>query len=155
MKILEIIENISKKYFAMIISEQKFKAFKLHNLNFRSTCCTGSQETSMKNNCVNIPYSVYVYATTHLTILHLPFKCTYVPLRWSLMSHSTPIEILTTNLFMEFLNFDQIFVKSLFRLRSADWLPKMAQLLLVNPRFRISPIFVQKSYFYFLQPLTV
>ena len=78
----------------IINSDKSLKAFKLQNLNFRSTCCTGSQETSMKNNCVNIPYTVYVCATTHLTTLHLPFKCTYVPLRWSLMSHST-LEILT------------------------------------------------------------
>ena len=99
----------------IINSDKSLKTFKLQNLNFRSTCCTGSQETSMKNNCVNIPYTVYVCATTHLTTLHLPFKCTYVPLRWSLMSHSTPIEIFT-NLLMEFLKFVQIFVKSLFRL---------------------------------------
>ena len=78
----------------IINSDKSLKAFKLQNLNFRSTCCTGSQETSMKNNCVNIPYTVYVCATTHLTTLHLPFKCTYVPLRWSLMSHRT-LEILT------------------------------------------------------------
>ena len=67
--------------------------------------------------------TVYVCATTHLTILHLTFKCTYVPLRWSLMSHSTPIEILT-NLLMEFLKFNQIFVKS-FQI-TVSWLTMFA-----------------------------